>query len=56
MKTLSIAAVQLDLDNKDNYALVAKKTREAVSRFPWLQMVIFSELAVGGAGSKDSSF
>ena len=56
MKPLSIAAIQLNLGNKDNYALVEKKTREAVSRFPWLQMVIFSELAVGGAGSKDSSF
>ena len=56
MKPLSIAAVQLNLDNKDNYALVAKKTREAVFRFPFLQMIIFSELAVGGAGSKDSSF
>ena len=56
MKPLSIAAVQLNLENKDNYALVAKKTKEAVFRFPWLQMIIFSELAVGGAGSKDSSF
>ena len=56
MKPLSIAAVQLNLGNKDNYALVEKKTREAVFRFPWLQMIIFSELAVGGAGSKDSSF
>ena len=56
MKPLSIAAIQLNLGSKDNYALVEKKTREAVSRYPWLQMIVFSELAVGGAGSKDSSF
>ncbi len=56
MKPLSIAAIQLSLANRDNCSLVKKKTKEAVSRFPWLQMIVFSELAVGGAGSKDSSF
>ena len=56
MKTLSIAAIQLSLSRKGNYALVESKAREAVFRFPWLQMLVFSELAVGGAGAKNSSF
>ena len=56
MKTLSIAAIQLSLSRKGNYALVESKAREAVFRFPWLQMLVFSELAGGGAGAKNSSF
>ena len=56
MKSLSIAAIQLSLANRDNYSLMERKIREAVSRFPWLQMIVLSELAVGGAGSKNSSF
>ena len=56
MKPFSIAAIQLSLARKNNYSLVESKTREAVFRFPWLQMLVFSELAVGGAGAKNSSF
>ena len=56
MKPLSIAAIQLSLARKDNYSLVESKAREAIFRFPWLQMLVFSELAVGGAGAKNSSF
>ena len=56
MKPLSIAAIQLDLATKDNYDLLEKKSREAVTRFSWIEMLVFSELAVGGSGSKDTSF
>lgn len=56
MKPLSIAAIQLNLARKDNYTLVESKAREAVYRFPWLEMLVFSELAVGGAGASNSTF
>ena len=56
MKPLSIAAIQLNLARKDNYTLLESKAREAVFRFPWLQMLVFSELAVGGAGASNSTF
>ena len=56
MKPFSIAAIQLNLARKDNYALLESKAREAVFRFPWLQMLVFSELAVGGAGASNSNF
>ena len=46
MKPLSIAAIQLDLAIKDNYDLLEKKSREAATRFPWIEMLVFSELAV----------
>jgi len=56
MKPLSIAAIQLNLAQKDNYALLETKAREAVYRFPWLEMLVFSELAVGGAGASNATF
>ena len=56
MKPLSIAAIQLNLARKDNYTLLETKAREAVYRFPWLEMLVFSELAVGGAGASNATF
>ena len=56
MKPLSIAAIQLNLARKDNYTLLESKAREAVYRFPWLDMLVFSELAVGGAGASNATF
>ena len=56
MKPLSIAAIQLNLSRKDNYTLLETKAREAVYRFPWLEMLVFSELAVGGAGASNATF
>ena len=56
MKPLSIAAIQLNLARKDNYSLLETKAREAVYRFPWLEMLVFSELAVGGAGASNATF
>ena len=56
MKPFSIAAIQLSLAEKDNFLLLEKKAKEAVSRFPWLHLIVFSELAVGGVGYKDKTF
>ena len=56
MKPLSIAAIQLNLARKDNYTLLESKAREAVYRFPWLEMLVFSELAVGGDGASNATF
>jgi len=56
MKPFSIAAIQLSLAEKDNFLLLEKKAKEAVSRFPWLHLIVFSELAVGGVGYKDKAF
>ena len=49
MKPFSIASLQLDLEYSDNYDLVVEKTYQAAKRYPWVQMVILSELAVGGS-------
>ncbi|HIE50080.1 MAG TPA: carbon-nitrogen hydrolase family protein [Gammaproteobacteria bacterium] len=48
MKPFSIAAVQLSLEYTNNFNLLERKTREVVARFPWVQMVVLSELAAGG--------
>ena len=48
MKPFSIAAVQLSLEYTSNFNLLERKTREVVARFPWVQMVVLSELAAGG--------
>ena len=49
MKPFAIAALQLDLPHTNNFDLIERKTREVLFRFPWVQMVVLSELAVGGA-------
>ena len=49
MKPFSIAALQLDLNYSENYDLVAEKTYETCKRYPWVQMIVLSELAVGGS-------
>jgi hypothetical protein len=40
MKPFSIAALQLNLDYSNNQDLVVEKTKQAVKRYPWIQMVI----------------
>ena len=49
MKPFSIAALQLDLEYSDNLNLVVEKTYQVAKRYPWVQMVVLSELAVGGS-------
>ena len=54
MKPFSIAAIQICLEHTDNFNLIERKTREVVARFPWIEMVVLSELAVGGANKSKS--
>ena len=49
MKPFSIAALQLDLDYSDNFNLVVEKTYQVAKRYSWVQMIVLSELAVGGS-------
>ena len=49
MRTFSIAGLQLSLDYSDNYKLIEEALVATSKRYPWLDMIIVSELAVGGA-------
>ena len=49
MTHFAIAGLQIDLALNNNLDLVIKKTRMALARFPWVQMVVVSELAICGA-------
>ncbi len=48
MSHFAIAGLQLSLELTDNLDLVIKKTRKTLKRFPWVQMVMASELAICG--------
>jgi predicted amidohydrolase len=49
MTHFAIAGLQLDLPERQNLDLVLDKTRLTLQRFPWVQMVVLSELAICGA-------
>lgn len=51
MTHFAIAGLQIELAPSNNLDLVIKKTRAALARFPWVQMVVVSELAVCGAAT-----
>jgi len=51
MKSFFIGAAQLNLSQTDNFNLLVEKSRTYVKRFPYLEMLVFSELAVGGGGA-----
>ena len=48
MKNFSIAGLQLNLASFDNRELLTTKIKSTISRYPWVNMVVLSELAVGG--------
>lgn len=50
MTPFAIAGLQLDLPQTGNLDLVIKKIRTTMLRYPWVQMVLLSELAICGAG------
>ena len=50
MAYFTIAGLQLELKSSDNLDYVTKKIRSTLSRFPFVQMVVVSELAICGAG------
>ncbi|GAM72485.1 aliphatic amidase amiE [Vibrio sp. JCM 19236] len=49
MSYFSIAGLQLELPMQDNLETLEKQTKLVCSRFPWVDMVVFSELAIKGA-------
>jgi predicted amidohydrolase len=48
MSHFSVAGLQLDLANQDNLYLIQSEIENAVLRFPWIDMVVLSELATFG--------
>lgn len=54
MSVFAIAGLQLDLQPSNNLDLVVKKTRSALARFPWIQMVVCSELAICGSAPSNA--
>lgn len=47
-----IAALQLKLDEADNLELLLQKIQRTKLRYPWVKMVVLSELAVRGVGAQ----
>jgi len=56
MKSFFIGAAQLNLSQTDNFNLLVEKSRAYVKRFPYLEMLVFSELAVGGGGAHNDKY
>ena len=56
MKSFFIGAAQLNLSQTDNFNLLVEKSRTYVKRFPYLEMLVFSELAVGGGGAHNDKY
>ena len=54
MSLFTIAALQLNLPASDNLELVSKKVRATLARYPFVQMVVLSELALCGPGSRSA--
>ena len=48
MTPFSIAILQLTLPNADNRDRIEQEVRGALTRFPWVQMVLLPELASFG--------
>jgi len=50
MTNFTIAGLQLDLQTRQNLDLFRQKVRSTVKRYPFVQMIVTSELAICGAG------
>ncbi|MGF1718483.1 carbon-nitrogen hydrolase family protein [Vibrio kyushuensis] len=50
MSYFSIAGLQLELEMHNNLDLLVKKTEQTCTLYPWVNMVVYSELALTGAG------
>ncbi|MDB4815796.1 carbon-nitrogen hydrolase family protein [Gammaproteobacteria bacterium] len=56
MSTFSIAGLQLELNYSNNLKSVTEAISQTSKRYPWIQMIVVSELAIGGASrSQDFS-
>lgn len=51
MSVFNIAALQIDLNAQNNLDLVTEKIRYTLTRYPFVNMVLVSELAICGAGA-----
>ena len=56
MNTFFIGAAQLNLSPTDNFDLLTQKSKSYMARFPYLEMLVFSELAVGGGGALNDKY
>lgn len=54
MNVFNIAALQLDLGSGNNLDLVKEKVRRSLSRYPFVHMVVLSELSICGAGPQSA--
>ncbi|MEX0342675.1 MAG: carbon-nitrogen hydrolase family protein [Erythrobacter sp.] len=52
MAKLGVAAVQIEGNGADNVALIEEETRAVARRFPWVDLVVFGELAAHGPSPK----
>lgn len=55
MSYFTIAGLQLDHEARDNFELFKGKVRATLRRFPFVQMVVASELSICGAGINDAA-
>ena len=53
MKTFSIAGLQLELNHNNNKDLVSQNIIHTVKRYPWVNMIVVSELAIGGSSRSE---
>lgn len=51
-RRFGIAALQLKLDETDNLELLLQKIQRTKLRYPWVRMVVLSELALRGVGAQ----
>ncbi|MBO6526954.1 carbon-nitrogen hydrolase family protein [Erythrobacter sp.] len=52
MAKLGVAAIQIEGDGNDNVTLIEEETRAVARRFPWVDIVVFGELAAYGPSPK----
>ncbi|WP_428819414.1 carbon-nitrogen hydrolase family protein [Microbulbifer sp. MCCC 1A16149] len=51
-RSFGIAALQLKLDETDNLELLLQKIQRTKLRYPWVKMIVLSELALRGVGAQ----
>ncbi|MCQ3828593.1 carbon-nitrogen hydrolase family protein [Microbulbifer elongatus] len=51
-RSFGIAALQLKLDEADNLELLLQKIQRTKLRYPWVKMIVLSELALRGVGAQ----
>ncbi len=54
MRRFAIAGLQLELTKQDNLDVLEHEVRLVKARFPWVDMVVWGELAAFGAGVDDA--